>query len=68
MKKLPIILFICLGLIGSISADTSDGWDKYQKGNFIDGKEDGKMTSWNEDGTISSEVIYKDGECISGDC
>ena len=34
MKKLPLILFICLGLIGSISADTSDGWDKYQKGNF----------------------------------
>ena len=39
-----------------------------KKGNFIDGKEDGKMTLWNEDGTISSEVIYKDGECISGDC
>ena len=41
---------------------------KWEEGNFIDGKEDGKMTSWNENGTISFEVIYKDGECISGDC
>ena len=31
-------------------------------------KKDGKWTYWNEDGEITSEVIYKDGVCLSGDC
>jgi hypothetical protein len=38
------------------------------EGNFIDGKEDGKQTVWDENGQIEGEAIYKNGECISGDC
>ena len=41
---------------------------KWGEGNFIDGKEDGKFTSWYENGQIEAEAIYKDGECVSGDC
>ena len=35
--------------------------------NYKDGKFDGKYTSW-KNGQISAERIYKDDECISGDC
>ena len=35
---------------------------------LINGDLDGKWTYWSENGQISSERIYKNGECISGDC
>jgi len=41
---------------------------KKSEGKFKDGKKDGKQTSWNENGQIEAEAIYKGGECISGDC
>ena len=33
-----------------------------------DGKENGKLTEWDENGQINSVATYKDGECISGGC
>ena len=38
------------------------------QGNYKDGKKDGKWTKWDENGRIKAEIIFKDGECISGDC
>jgi len=38
------------------------------EGNYRDGSYDGKWTYWNEKGQIDREEIYKNGECISGDC
>jgi len=35
---------------------------------WISGKLEGKQTSWHVNGQIKLEAIYKDGECISGDC
>jgi antitoxin component YwqK of YwqJK toxin-antitoxin module len=31
---------------------------------FVDGKKNGKEVTWKKDGTIKSEVIYKDGKII----
>ena len=41
----------------------SDG-QKKKNVNFIDGKKEGKEINWKKDGTIKSEVIYKDGKII----
>jgi hypothetical protein len=69
MKKLPIILFICLGLIGSISADTSDGWDKYQKGNFSSALEEFQKAA--EQGDVIAQyalgLMYDNGEGVTQD-
>ena len=57
---------------GKIVGETGYGY--YENGrieievNFKDDKLDGKRTYWYENGQIKSEAIYKDGECISGDC
>jgi len=61
------------GQISSVSVPLATGvvqetyWDIYgqkiSEVSFKDGKEDGKWTNWNQ-----SESIWKDGECISGDC
>ena len=42
---------------------------KKEESNYKDGKQDGKVTYWyEEDGQISSEYTYKDGEYISDNC
>jgi antitoxin component YwqK of YwqJK toxin-antitoxin module len=36
--------------------------------NYKNGKFDGKLTAWAKDGQILKNSIFKDGQCISGDC
>ena len=38
--------------------------DMKQVTNYKDGKKNGKEVTWKKDGTIKSEVIYKDGKII----
>ena len=45
-----------------------DDGPKSQEGNYKDGNKDGKWTYWNENGQITSELNWKEGVCISGDC
>ena len=35
---------------------------------FKNDKQEGLYIYWHENGQIEAEAIYKDGECISGDC
>ena len=40
------------------------GGQVLSEGNFVAGEEDGKHFFYDEDGNITDEDIYKDGECV----
>jgi hypothetical protein len=39
-------------------------WEGGEGKNFVDGKEEGKSVYYDEDGNITDEDIWKDGECV----
>ena len=41
---------------------------KFWEANYKDDKLDGMTYYWDENGLITSESNWKDGECVSGDC
>jgi len=45
-----------------------NGQIKHELNYNKEGLNDGKWTFWRKNGQKSQEVIWKDGECISGDC
>ena len=39
-------------------------WNVEWERNYVDGEEEGKSVWYDEDGNITDEDIYKDGECV----
>ena len=56
------------GTLLGVTMFYEDGQKEMELSYNRDSKKHGKYTEWDEDGQITSEAIYKDDVCISGDC